>query len=126
MAVRENSMKAVQFTIVSVYLLLASSSLLAQTSSDMRLQKLEETVRLLERRVDSLEAQLRERSAPTPVAADKANWRKLKQGMSESDVEQLLGSPTKVDAFGNFTIWHYGFAEVQFNSRHAVEGWHEP
>jgi len=91
-------------------------------------QKLEETVQVLERRVADLEEQLRERSALAPVASDKVKWRKLQKGMSEGDVEKLFGSPSKVDAFGSFTIWHYpAGGQVQFDGRsRAVTGWNEP
>lgn len=115
--------------VAPVFFLLASSELFAQSTVDSRLQKLEETIRVLERRVASLEDQLREQNASVPVAAGNVNWRKLHQGMSERDVEQLLGSPSKVDAFGSFTVWHYGYpsgGQVQFNAKHTVEGWHEP
>ena len=101
----------------------------AQTNDESRVAKLEETVRVLEQRVLALEDQLRAVAAPTEIAPTKANWRKLRNRMSEGDVEQLLGSPTKVDNYGNFIIWHYGYppgGEVQFNKSHTVEGWHEP
>ncbi len=102
----------------------------AQSSVDPRVEKLEEAVRILERRVATLEEQLRQRSAAPPIASDRVNWRKLQMGMSEGDVEKLLGSPAKVDAFGPFTIWHYGSpprGEVRFDGKsRTVTGWHEP
>jgi len=131
----------------TVFLLLASGELFAQSSIDSRVQKLEETVRALERRVAALEDQLRERNAshdlappsaapaplpipradPTTVASDKAKWRKLRRGMSEGDVEQLLGSPTRVDAFKSGAVWHYGWmGQVQFDGNARLESWHEP
>lgn len=124
-------MKAIRYLWVPLLLLLAATGeVSAQSNFESRVQKLEETIRVLERRVADLEEQLRERSAPAPVASDKVNWRKLQKGMSEGDVEKLLGSPSKVDAFGSFTIWHYGYpsgGRVQFDGRsRTVEGWHEP
>ena len=124
-------MKASHCLWVPLLLLLAApGEALAQSSVDSRVQKLEETIRALELRVTVLEEQLRERQASNTVASDKVNWRKLKKGMSESDVEKLLGSPSKVDAFGPFTIWHYGFpsgGQVQFDGdSRTVTGWHEP
>ena len=126
----------------TVFLLLASGELFAQSSIDSRVQKLEETVRALERRVAALEDQLRERNAshdlapalpappsaaPPTVASDKAKWRKLRRGMSEGDVEQLLGSPTRVDAFKSGAVWHYGWmGQVQFDGNARLESWHEP
>ena len=93
------------------------------------MQKLEDTIRVLERRVAALEDQLHEQ-APAGVASGKVNWRKLQKGMSESDVEQLLGSPSKVDVYGSFTLWHYGYplgGQVQFDpNTRGVTSWHEP
>ncbi len=85
----------------------------------------------MELRVAALEAQLRERNAPASVPAGKENWRKLKHGMSESEVEKLLGSPTKVDANPSFFEWRYGnsrtSAHVQFDTEsRKVTGWNEP
>jgi hypothetical protein len=102
----------------------------AQSGAESRVEKLEEIVRLLERRVVTLEDQLRQRNAALSIPPDKVNWRKLQKGLSEADVERLLGSPTKVDAFGSFTVWHYGFpsgGRVQFDGgSRTVSGWNEP
>lgn len=116
---------------VPLFLLFAETGAVsAQSSAESRLEKLEETVRVLERRVATLEEQLRQRSAVTAVPPDKVNWRKLQQGMSETEVEKLLGSPFKVDAFGSFTVWHYGYpfgGRVKFDGgSRTVSGWNEP
>lgn len=135
MSVGENRVKTGRLIwVVLVFFLLAPGELFAQSSVDSRVQKLEETIQVLERRVASLEDQLRQQNASAPVAAGKVNWRKLHQGMSEHDVEQLLGSPWKVDAFGHFTVWRYEYSfgdtraqgEVDFNDRQIVQSWHEP
>ncbi|MFN7444380.1 MAG: hypothetical protein ACK5RC_04290, partial [Curvibacter sp.] len=60
---------------------------------------------MLERRVVALEEQLVQRNKSAGVPTDKSNWRKLERGISQAEVERILGSPTKVDAFGLFTIW---------------------
>jgi hypothetical protein len=102
---------------------------IAQTSVDSRIQKLEETVRALERRVAELESELRAKKVSAPVPADKVNWRKLEKGMSTIDVEKLLGSPTKIDTFPSFSVWHYGYpsgGQVEFDNKRAVSSWHEP
>jgi hypothetical protein len=124
-----NYVKATRYPLALLLFCLATTGgVSAQSNVEPRVQKLEETVRVLERRVADLEAQLRERSTPAPVASDKVNWRKLQKGLSEADVERLLGSPSKVDAYGSFTVWHYGSGgEVQFDGRNrSVTGWHEP
>lgn len=114
---------------LSVLFFVSSGQAIAQSSTESRVEKLEETVRTLERRVASLEDQLRQRNAAPSIPPDKVNWRRLQRGLSEADVERLLGSPTKVDVFGTFTIWNYGEdgGRVQFdaNSR-TVKEWHEP
>lgn len=113
-----------------ILLFTAPGGALAQSSIDSRVQKLEETIRALELRVSSLEEHLRERQRRSTVASDKVSWRKLQKGMSESDVEKLLGSPSRVHAFGSFTIWHYETplgGQVQFDGdRRTVTGWREP
>ncbi len=111
-------------------LCLANGRAMAQSGAESRIEKLEEAVRILDRRVATLEEQLRQRSSTPGTPSDKANWRRLERGLSEAEVERLLGSPTKVDAFGSFTIWHYGYpagGQVQFDGRsQTVRGWQEP
>jgi len=118
------------FRVAPILLLLASSQLFAQSGDDDRVQKLEEAVRVLERRVASLENQLRERNASAPVASGKVNWRKLKKGMSEGDVEQLLGSPSKINMLGPISVWYYDYpngGEVRIDTdKHTVRSWSEP
>lgn len=102
----------------------------ADDSVESRIRSLEETVHTLERRVASLEAQLHDQSALARVPPNKLVWRKLRRGMSQADVEALLGSPAKVDNYGSFAVWHYGdgaAGEVQFETNsEKVTGWHEP
>lgn len=115
---------------LSAFLFASNGQAFAQPSEESRVDKLEETVRILERRVAALEDQLRQRNEVRSIPPDKVNWRKLQKGLSEADVERLLGSPTKVDAFPTFTIWNYGDSdggEVQFDAKsRTVSGWHEP
>ena len=113
----------------SILLLASNGQVFAQPSAESRVDKLEETVRILELRVDTLEGQLRQINAAPSIPPDKVIWRRLKKGLSEEDVERLLGSPAKVEAFDGFTIWHYGDpngGEVQFDAKSRVSGWQEP
>ncbi len=124
-------MKAIRYLWVPLLLILAATGdISAQSNVESKVQKLEATIRVLERRLSDLEEQQRARSASSPVASDKVNWRKLQKGMSEGDVEKLLGSPSKVDTYSSFTIWHYGSprgGRVQFDgSSRSVDGWREP
>jgi hypothetical protein len=100
----------------------------ADPGTDPRIERLEQSFKDLERRVASLEAQLGERPSASQVAPAKVNWRKLKSGMTENDVEQLLGSPEKVDANPVFVRWWYpSYGHVQFDGRsHTVTEWSEP
>lgn len=101
----------------------------AQQNIEIKVEKLEQTIIALERRVEALEGQLRQRSAPPPIALDKLNWRKLQRGMTEGEVEKLLGSPARVDAMTAFTLWHYGDrrGQVTFEARsRTVHAWSEP
>lgn len=113
-----------------VLILVTSGQVIGQPSAESRVNKLEETVRLLERRVATLEDQLRQRNGAVAIPPDKVNWRRLQKGLSEADVEKLLGSPSKVDAFRSFTIWYYGYpsgGQVQFDGMsRTVSSWSEP
>jgi hypothetical protein len=101
----------------------------ADADSDARIAKLEETVRNLEARLASVEAQLHGTSAPVKAPKGKEGWRKLRLGMSEGDVEQLLGSPKKVDANQVYFTWWYDYPTVNVQFRtdsREVYAWHEP
>ncbi|WP_212625049.1 hypothetical protein [Pseudomonas sp. PP3] len=114
---------------LSVVLFAATGQALAQSSAESRVDKLEETVRILERRVATIEDQLRQRNTATSISPDKVNWRKLHKGLSDTEVERLLGSPTRVDAYGSFTIWYYGDSDggqVHFDAKSRTVEWREP
>lgn len=56
------------------------------------------------------------------------NWRKLKTGMTEGEVKNFLGEPTKVIK-GIRTLWYYpniycGY--VSFDKDGHLTGWSEP
>jgi outer membrane protein assembly factor BamE (lipoprotein component of BamABCDE complex) len=60
---------------------------------------------------------------------DKQNWRRLRSGMSKGEVTDLLGEPDRIDNFGGFEVWRYGYpigGEVQFSSEEKIDSWHEP
>jgi len=100
----------------------------ANPGTDPRIERLEQSISDLERRVASLEAQLGERPSASQVAPAKVNWRRLKNGMTESDVERLLGSPDNVQSNPVIITWWYpSFGHVNFDGRsHTVTGWSEP
>jgi outer membrane protein assembly factor BamE (lipoprotein component of BamABCDE complex) len=130
-ASEESYVKTSRQSWVSIILLLAIiSEAVAQTNNEPRVERLEEMVRSLERRLSNVEEQLRLRGAVTSIPSDRTNWRKLQKGLSETEVEKLLGSPARVTAFGPFTVWYYGArpgGEVTFDgSSRTVTGWREP
>ncbi len=78
-------------------------------------------------------------STPTDPAAaasaeggwqNRANWRKLKIGMLQDDVERLLGPAKKVDADAFWIDWDYTQDEfratVRFSRQGFVNEWKEP
>ena len=107
-----------------------------QSNGEARLAEVERIAEQLQQRVAALEALLAQTPPPkAPIgspgnAQDIRNWRQLRKKMTESDVERLLGSPTKVDNFGTFIVWAYDpptGGSVQFDADSGkVEGWHEP
>jgi hypothetical protein len=117
------------FVVSLVLLIFINGAVEAQPDIDAKVERLEHTIRVLERRLEALEEQLRQRNALPAAVTDKAGWRKLQRGMSESDVEKLLGSPTRVDAMGVYTFWHYGprGGRVTFEgSSRTLYAWSEP
>jgi hypothetical protein len=108
--------------------LLAASQVFAQSGADPRIERLEQSIKALEGRVSSLEAQLAERPpAASQAVPANAKWRKLKNGMTESEVEQLLGSPERVASMSIGVLWDYPSAgSVSFGKSHTVIAWSEP
>ncbi len=100
-------------------------------------QSIEDRVRDLERRVEQLENQRAQSISPATTSKPRTsqpdgwrqreNWRTLKRGMTGSDVRSILGEPSKVNAFGSFTVWDYpGGGRAQLDSQEKLEGWGEP
>ena len=61
---------------------------------------------------------------------NRAQWRKLRIGMTMDQVRQILGEPPKVNVRSYSIIWYYPSAlggNVDFNtSTRKVDGWSEP
>lgn len=85
----------------------------------------------LERRVDALEAFLREepwrsRAVVSADAQGITSWRRLRRGMTMDQVRTVLGEPENVTAMPSSTIWQYpSVGSVSFRAD-RVEGWSEP
>ena len=105
----------------------------AQSSAtDERIRLLEAQIVQLNGRVSALEGMLNQAKAnQQPIVTgegwkSRANWRKLRKGMSEDDVRALLGEPELIDG-GSFTYWRYPRrGEVTFWRGAGVDRWTEP
>jgi hypothetical protein len=57
-------------------------------------------------------------------------WRQLSKGMTQSQVEDVLGSPTKIEGGGVLTTWNYGSpglgGYITFDDKGRIYSWSEP
>jgi outer membrane protein assembly factor BamE (lipoprotein component of BamABCDE complex) len=80
----------------------------------------------LEARVDSIqELQTEKINNQAGAAGTRANWRRLKVGMSEAEVSSTLGEPQRVSV-QILIIWYYGTGNVYFDRNGSLMGWTEP
>ncbi|MBN2060497.1 MAG: outer membrane protein assembly factor BamE [Deltaproteobacteria bacterium] len=105
------------------------------SADDNEIKILERKISELEERIQCLETllneyQLEDRAQMSKVFEweNKKNWRKLELGMSESQVEDILGEPVKMIK-GVRTLWYYpdkycGY--VSFDKDGRLSGWNEP
>ena len=120
--------------VVGLFALLALFSQPIQ-AQDKEILQLRQKISELEAKIEELEGLLNECVASRKKgAADEygwqntMNWRKLEMGMSQSQVQSILGKPTKVIK-GVKTLWYYpniygGF--VSFDKSGNIVGWNEP
>ncbi|NHQ59837.1 outer membrane protein assembly factor BamE [Chlorobium sp. BLA1] len=119
---------------VCIIILIAPSLAFSAPASEARIAELERTILNLQQRIAALEAQpvqddegARTTSVKPGNSGDIKNWRQLRLGMKEQDVERLLGSPRKVIATEVFFVWYYSGGNVNFNAESGkVDGWSEP
>jgi len=131
---REKMTKKLIKIAVCIIILIAPSLALSAPASEARIADLERTVLNLQQRVTALEArpaQADEGARTTLIkpgnSADIKNWRQLRLGMKEQDVERLLGSPKNVMVTQVFFVWYYSGGNVNFNAESGkVDGWSEP
>lgn len=100
-----------------------------------RIDELEKSVEALSARVEQLEKLLEKLSSwPPQQKLDKrvllkGNWDQLSVGMSEKEVEEIIGHPDSIDAFRSMlgiTSWHYtDKGQVGFKNG-QVESWKKP
>jgi hypothetical protein len=89
---------------------------------------LEAKIKQLEGLLDECTASRKKGAADAYGWQNKMNWRKLEMGMSQAQVQSILGEPTKVIK-GVKTLWYYpniygGF--VSFDQSGNIVGWNEP
>lgn len=122
--------------VIAVLLSILPSIVLAQSSQAERIADLEREVQTLRARVEALERTLNTASKPAAVAIkpgssrDIRNWRQLRKGMTETEVESLLGAPGKVMTNEAFLMWYFNYptgSDVRFDpDTRRVEAWNEP
>ena len=134
-------MRQTRHLFTALLLLCSLSEVSAQPNLEAKVERLEQTIRALERRIENLEDPRRQPSAaaapavaaravaaPT-TAAGKSNWKNLYRGMPEGEVQKALGTPTRVEPLGAYTFWYYGEpgGRVTFEGRsRIVFAWSEP
>ena len=122
---------------VCIIILIAPGCALSEPASEARIADLERTVQNLQQRLAALEARLhpadegeRTTSIKPGNSHDKQNWGQLRTGMSEHEVERLLGSPEKIVVYSEYSFnWFYNYPRcvVRFNAQsRKVNGWQEP
>jgi hypothetical protein len=132
--------------LTATVLLLCAGAAGAQEQADLdqRVQALEQQVRELTERLQRLEQSpaaaprpayavpLEETAAPAVPAAPgwqtAAAWKKLRRGMSQIQVTQLLGNPVKRSGDRYTERWHYpdDSAWVEFDQVGDVSRWQMP
>jgi len=132
-------------TLSLLILLLCSQAWAADSSTlEDRVQALEKQVRELNQRIEQLEDRPLAARPPayavplekanTPAAAtppgwqSSANWKKLRRGMSQIQVTQLLGEPSKRggDRYAERWLYPDDSAWVEFDQVGEVSGWRMP
>ena len=101
-------------------------------ATDERIRLLEAQIVQLNGRVSALEGMLNQaKASQQPIVTgegwkSRANWRKLKMGMSEDEVRALLGEPERIDG-GSISNWKYPNRGVVVIYRpEGVDNWTEP
>lgn len=96
-----------------------------------RIEQLEKEIQDLKLRLSKLESLLSNPSKAQELSTSSegwksiVNWRKLTTGMSNNDVQKILGAPHRVDG-GYIATWYYqNGGEVGFMAG-KVDEWSEP
>jgi hypothetical protein len=129
------ALKFLVFTIVVVLSVSLASIVLPLSAHETENKMLRQKIAELESRIQYLEALLKVYSGPDEAKNNPEygwqnikNWRKLKIGMTEEQVQIILGEPIK-SIQGVRTLWYYpsiyrGY--VSFDANGQLIGWMEP
>lgn len=104
-------------------LLVAGNTLQSDPNLERRVTTLEERVTKLEQS-NSIEDESRPSNSKSVN-----NWRRLENGMTMSQVRNLLGEPNRVSSTGSIVDWHYGSSSISSTvtfHNGKVYGWNEP
>lgn len=96
---------------------------------EKRVEELEKIIRNLEQQISGSPAAAHKHSSSAEAWKNRQNWRRLRKGMSKTEVTQILGVPGKIDMGSILEFWHYDYprgGSVNFNNRGTVNGWDEP
>ena len=107
-----------------------------EMQADDRVLKLEKRIIELELRVAKLEKLLSRTQPDPPIQIkpgnyrNRANWRRLKLGMTKAQVKAILGDPPRRRVMSpGFDFWYYPDVlgpQVQFDMSGQLSGWTEP
>ena len=119
------------------FVLLFAASLAAPAAAAERnpeIERLQQQVLDLQRRVERLEGELAEgvpvnmarEVEPVPGGWRKGhNWRLLREGMTAYRVKEVLGEPDRERSVKKFEFWYYGDAKVSLYMR-RLKRWETP
>ena len=113
-------------SIFYINLALASDELVSKD----QFQSLSDTVKALESRIQKLEGGGSGQKVKSSIGSSKkANWRKLKRGMTLNEVTELLGEPGDISVYssGGQTWWYPNALGGKVSiTDDKVDGWSEP
>jgi len=123
---------ATMVLLMSVFLIAFRSNSYAQEDE---IQRLRQKITELENRIVDLESLLSRYDAREKLRQgddlsweNKKNWRKLKIGMNQTEVQAILGKPIKTIE-GVRILWYYPnlyCGLVSFDEEGKLAGWNEP
>ncbi len=121
-----------RFLLLLVVVSLAAPAAAAENNPEI--ERLQQRILDLERRVERLEGEVAEgvpvnmvrELEPVPGGWREAhNWRLLSEGMTARRVKEVLGEPDREQSVRKFEFWYYGDAKVSLYLR-RLKRWELP